>query len=249
VAEPVVPDGCAEIVLNLADPFTHVHGDTAERQPLAMVVGQMTGPLSLRPGRRVRVVGIRLLPWSGYRVLGVPMAELRDAFVPVELVLPGLRELHEALAGRSEGSWAPTTFAWLARRLGSEPPGRIARAAVRLLGRRQGRASVAEIAAALHVSARSVQRAMHLDVGMPPVTFARILRVQRAIRRIRELERPTLGRVAVEAGYYDHAHFCRDFREFTGLAPSELLAGRRPLTEAFLDGDPRVVEEPPERRA
>lgn len=234
--EPVIPDGCAEIVLNLGDPYASVVDGAEEVQPRAMVVGQITAPLLLRPTGRTRLVGIRLLPWGGPALWRAPMAELRDRWVDAGDVLPGLRELLDRLASLREEDRAGAAATFLASRLRPDSARALAPAIVRRIGASGGRTSVRQTARALHVTRRTVERVMRDSVGLAPRDFARILRVQRAIGRLRRTAQPVLGRVALEAGYYDHAHFCREFRRFTTLSPSEFLAHERALTDAFLEG-------------
>ena len=50
--EPIYPDGCMEIVLNLADPFQRIHVDgRIERQPGIFQVGQMDQFTRVQPAR------------------------------------------------------------------------------------------------------------------------------------------------------------------------------------------------------
>lgn len=236
--EPVIPDGCAEIVLNVGDPFVEVRDGAGREQPRALVVGQTSGPTLLRPGAETRILGIRLHPWGGPALLGVPMGDLTDRFLPLDTIAPALDELHERLAALSEPEWIPATFRHLRRVAADEPAGGMARPIVARIRERDGRVTVTELADRLGASRRTVERVMRREVGLPPTVFARILRVQAAIRRLRAAERPVLGRVALEAGYYDQPHFCREFRSLTTFSPSEFLARERGMTEAFLESEP-----------
>ena len=55
---------------------------------------------------------------------------------------------------------------------------------------------------------------------MPPKAVGRILRFERAVARLRAGD--DLGALALDCGYYDQAHFNRDFREFAGVTPTAL---------------------------
>jgi AraC-like DNA-binding protein len=65
-------------------------------------------------------------------------------------------------------------------------------------------------------------------VGLTPKAFAQILRFDKGIRRLRREGRRSLAEVAQDCGYYDQAHFNRDFRRFAGTTPIDLLASVLP---------------------
>jgi AraC-like DNA-binding protein len=46
----------------------------------------------------------------------------------------------------------------------------------------------------------------------------------------------TLTELAYENGYYDQAHFIRDFREFTGVSPGDFFADNLKLSSLFIGG-------------
>ncbi len=56
------------------------------------------------------------------------------------------------------------------------------------------------------------------ELGVPPKALARILRFERAVGRLRAGD--DLAALALDAGYYDQAHFNRDFRAFAGATPT-----------------------------
>ncbi|HSM37557.1 MAG TPA: helix-turn-helix transcriptional regulator [Longimicrobiales bacterium] len=236
--EPVIPDGCAEVVLNLGDPYEALTAEgRSRRQPAAMIVGQITAALSLRAVGRSRLLGIRLQPWAGGALLGVPMADLRDGYVEASAVAPAFAALRERLGEEPTSRWAHVTGAFLEARVAPGPAPTLARAAVQRIVRGAGREPVEAVAAALASTPRSVERALREHAGLAPRDLRRIVRIQGAVRRLRTARSVVLGRIALEAGYYDQPHFCREFRRMAGLSPTEFLARERPLTEVFLAGD------------
>jgi AraC-like DNA-binding protein len=85
---------------------------------------------------------------------------------------------------------------------------------------------VGELAEALHLSPRTLERAFRDRVGLPPRTFQRILRLQSALSALRSDARRSIAEVAFASGYADHAHLTREFRSFIGCTPSDFRARR-----------------------
>jgi hypothetical protein len=68
-AERIVPDGCVELIVHLADPFVRESdGQDREVQPTGFVVGEMTRPIFVAPTGAVRTLGVRFRP--GHALLG-----------------------------------------------------------------------------------------------------------------------------------------------------------------------------------
>ena len=91
-----------------------------------------------------------------------------------------------------------------------------------------GRASIGAIAGEIGWSRKRLIERFREQIGLPPKQMARILRLQRAIRQIDGVGDPRWSHVAYDSGYYDQAHFNRDFREFTGCTPTQYAARRLP---------------------
>ena len=84
--------------------------------------------------------------------------------------------------------------------------------------------TVAEIARRHAVSTRTLQRLFRRHVGAGPKWVLRRYRLQEAAEQLAAGERSDWTRLALDLGYFDHAHFIRDFRAVVGRSPAEYEA-------------------------
>jgi AraC-like DNA-binding protein len=176
-------------------------------------------------------VELRLTPLGAHMLLGMPMHELADLVVPLEAALGRTgAELPERL---SEAPTWEARFAvldrLLARRLEAAraPAAGVEHAWWRLVGT-HGATPVERLAEEVGWSRRHLFARFREHTGLPPKVFARILRFQRAAALMARPDGPSLCEIALDCGYYDQAHLNRDFREFAGRTPTELMAARLP---------------------
>jgi AraC-like DNA-binding protein len=162
-----------------------------------------------------------LSPLGARRLFGMPMSELtRDVVELEDLLGPAADELADRLATAPD--WA-TRFDLLeraiARRvLAAGPIAPELEWAWRRLLATDGAVPVASLAAELGWSRRHLAVRFREELGMPPKALARIVRFERALERLRAGH--DLAALALDAGYYDQAHFNRDFRAFAGTTPT-----------------------------
>lgn len=99
------------------------------------------------------------------------------------------------------------------------------------LRRANGQVEIGRLAKELGCSRKHLIAQFHEQLGASPKTIARVLRFQHAVRLFNaaSVERPVSGAdVAMACGYFDQAHFIKDFRQLAGITPSEYLRQRIP---------------------
>jgi AraC-like DNA-binding protein len=83
---------------------------------------------------------------------------------------------------------------------------------------------VEPLAAMHHVAPRTLQRLFRRYVGVGPKWVLKRLRIHQAAEQLTATSPPPWTELALDLGYYDHAHFIRDFRLVVGRSPAEYAA-------------------------
>jgi AraC-like DNA-binding protein len=179
----------------------------------------------------VRIVGVHFKPWGMSPFVHLPASELRDRWLPVDAVWPGsLDRLQERLAGApSTGAMLKVVEDELRARLAPAPSSglELVNHAAGRLAARWGSVSVGALTDDAGVSANHLATQFKSHVGLTPKRVARIYRFARLILSVDTGRRVDWSRLATAAGYFDQAHFSKEFKEFTGHTPTAYLALRR----------------------
>ena len=220
--ERVVPDGCPELIVHLADRFARQRGGRFVRQPQAFLAGTLTRPWLLRAGRRVLTLGVRFRPGEIAALLPVSMPGATDRETPLAAIVgraPAAALVLSLRASRGDAARFAAAEAWLVTRLAVGRPTTEAAAVVRLVMRSRGSQRIDEIARALGFTRRRLERVCARGLGIRPKLFARIVRLNAVLARLEASERASAVDLALDAGYFDQAHLLRDFRGLAGRTP------------------------------
>lgn len=173
---------------------------------------------------------LNLTPLGAFVLLGVPMHTFANRVTAFEDVLGRAgSELVERLADAPtwEARFALLDATLRARLDRSRQPTPSIAWAWRRLVQTGGRIAVRSLAEELGCSRKHLATRFREQVGLAPKAAARVLRFERAVAEILDGE-TRWGTLARACGYFDQAHFNRDFREFAGSTPTEFLARQLP---------------------
>jgi AraC-like DNA-binding protein len=87
---------------------------------------------------------------------------------------------------------------------------------------------VTDVATRHHISERTLQRLFSAYVGIGPKWVLQRYRLHEAVEQVQGQGNVDWARMALDLGYYDQAHFVRDFRSLVGRTPAQYDAGRVP---------------------
>ena len=83
----------------------------------------------------------------------------------------------------------------------------------------RGELSLAEFAQSVNLSVWRLCHIFKSDVGMPPIRFLRLLRMERA-KDLLESSFLSVKEIAFQVGLNDESHFVRDFKSTYGYSPA-----------------------------
>jgi AraC-like DNA-binding protein len=195
------------------------------------ISGEQVRPLHLVSPNGATLLGVRFRPGGAHSFFRLPISELTSQVLDLDQFWPDAEVLRERLATEPllAGRFGILERALLERLAdrGGDEDNCIAQVLTILRDRPVG-ASIRRIAADVGVSQRHLHRIFTERVGLGPKSLHRVLRFQAVIRALDGGTGGAWSTLAVRAGYYDQAHLIWDFREFTGLTPTEYLARRSP---------------------
>jgi AraC-like DNA-binding protein len=222
----VIPDGCVGLIATRrADGSTHL-----------TLQGPRLDALWIPVHEGDRFWGVRFWPDAGALLLGRPAPELFGALEPAAAHL-GTRAASVAAGLADCDTAAAAGTAWgvlLAPMVAACPPlDVVVRTAVLAIVAARGGAPLADLAVAVGVSPRQLQRRFSAAVGLSPKQFARVRRLRGALSHVVEGSPVSWAAVAADLGFADQAHLIREFSALAGLTP---VAVAERVRQIGLDG-------------
>jgi AraC-like DNA-binding protein len=235
----MLPNGAVQLMVNFGLPHTvtSVNGRAVHRaHQRAWIAGLQDQPLKIESPPTSDLLSIRFLPGGAHAFLPLPLQAITHDVVDADDLLgASIGELRErlALAGSRDAQRRITEDWLLARLRPREHEFRLVARACAALGAQPS--SVRAACEDLGLSNKHVIDVFRRLTGLPPKTLASVQRFHRALGLLARADRAH-GEVALQAGYYDQAHFNREFRRFAGATPSDFVRTRGEDHESLIRG-------------
>jgi AraC-like DNA-binding protein len=218
--ERVLPMGTVELVIRLNSARTSDSG----------IAGPRSSSLIIERRASYQLLGVHFKPGGGFPFIDFPSGELHNRWLTLA-DLWGEQRARRLLSLLSEAPTIEKKFDLLERWLmwisGQELRHHDAVSfALAEFATDPGLQSSAVVAEKVNLSQRRFIDLFRNEVGMTPKLFCRVQRFQEAIQSIQHKHTVDWVDLALSCGYTDQSHFIHDFREFSGLRPSEYLGLR-----------------------
>ncbi|TDH21322.1 AraC family transcriptional regulator [Segetibacter sp. 3557_3] len=245
----LVPFGQVSMLFLFGD--SHEYNMKGPDEPMlttsqAFVVGQLTQPIWLKFKGHTRLLKVQFKPSGLKQLLPLNMHECINV-ASIDLGAFWGRDVHnllEQLYESSDGEKISLLNAFFEHRLkpdnGQAP---YIEYTLKQLQLNNGRVNLGKLEEKLGISNRHLERLFKNNVGLSPKEISKIIRLNYAFHCIEKDPKMSLTELAYESGYYDQAHFSKDFKTITGVSPSKLVT--RKSNELFVTHGKCFVKQAP----
>ena len=228
--ERLLPDGSLNLIVELNGVDQHVY-DNQSLAPVrthkhAWLSGMHSGFISIDSGKDATMLIIRFLPQGAYPFLHFPVVELNDMVIEADLIFAqSVAQLRDQLL---ETATIPNKFAvvyqWLLARFKPELlPTQAVKHVLGLIHRSPTPDSLKSISSDIGYSQKHLIHLFKKYVGFRPKQYQQITRFNLALAQIEQGQGLSMTALGYECGYYDQAHFIKEFKKFAGFSPKRFL--------------------------
>ena len=230
------PNGFGSMVFNYGEPYRvqSLKMGSPTLVPQAFLTGQSTSNYALSLLGNLGMVGIVFRPAGLGTLFNLPIAELTNERLNLADILRGaeMRELTEKIA---ESTTFEERIALLIqflnfRLLQNEHRFDNVDFAANRIVDCNGIINVSDLMTDLFMCRRQFERKFFQKVGLSPKYYARIRRVGYLCSLMSGKRKVNWHSLLYDCGYYDQAHFIKDFTAFLGRTPTKYIQNNVELT-------------------
>lgn len=230
----MMPDGAPHLIIELDDiPKCTFHNETLEikeKYSGAWISGMQKEFISISAEVHSSMFVIRFTPTGVYPLLGIPMTELSDQVFDAELVFgSGIRSLRDQLleAPNPESKFQ-TASDWLSKRL--EKAIEVNPVLNFAIDHLKENPTLDQVKTLSRLTGYSQKQFIHLfktQIGLTPKYFQRVIRFNKVLEEVEQKSEINWTALSQHCGFYDQAHFIREFQKFSGFNPTDFLRAER----------------------
>ncbi|MCU0479782.1 MAG: helix-turn-helix domain-containing protein [Anaerolineae bacterium] len=237
--EAIFVDGRADILFNFGVAYQRGHPHLNSTPiPFSNVDAQRTYPVSIHQTGAIHLIGVRFRVGGLAPFIPHPLYQLSDSVISTSDIFGrAIDELESKLYEAQLIDQIVLLDAFFMQSLRLRDSYRMVMDITRKLVSPDK--TIQQISHDVGYSIRSIDRFFRDDIGFSPKFYARILRIERAIQLMMTASNLTMIELALQLGYYDQAHFSKEFKDFTGQTP---IAYRAQLLQKLPNPAPNLVQ-------
>jgi len=241
VKQRVLPDGCMEMIFHYGDPYRqYFENDSSIIQPRSFVFGQITKYIEIAPTGISGIISARFLPDGIGPFIKIPVTQLENKAVSLKELFNDHGEILEekVINANKNDDRVKLIETFLRSNLTEQHTiDTITKSCVDIIFQSQGQVGIGTLAGKMNINRRNMERRFTSVIGISPKQLAKVARLQATLKMLGQKKFTNLTEIAYENGYFDQAHFIKDFKEFSGMNPKSFFTDNLMLSGLFVNGE------------
>jgi AraC-like DNA-binding protein len=220
----VLPDTCVILAIRYKGTVEYVHNERYDFLPTFTISGLRKSPRLIHYAKDTGNILVQFKEAGAAAFFREPLHEFYNSIVALDTFIdrPGISQLEERIqCAATPDQRIRVIEEFLLSRLKSYQPDLLIGQAVEKLQFSGGLLKIKDLAFSLNISHDAFEKKFRRAVGATPKQFASLVRMRSVIKE-RGLDRPFIG-TALNAGFFDQAHFIKEFKQFTGQTPTDFF--------------------------
>jgi AraC-like DNA-binding protein len=232
----MLPDGHYHMVINLGSPHSFINKNGKEivlkmshmnanqneyisikRSGTVEIIGIIFRPYGLVPFLRTSINQVAGFVWNMEDLLGNSFNEIEEKLIYEPDLAKKFIIIEKELLAISVGTQVKKEVQFV----------------VNVLMKKKGLIEIRKLSEYTLMSERSLERYFKELIGISPKHFARLQRVQYALKQMKEMKQDFLT-VALQSGYYDQSHFYKEFFDMMGVTPKSYCKNKDLLSDLYV---------------
>lgn len=228
VTERVIPVGNIQLMFHYKDPFVVCHPDhKVARQPRSIISGLSNSFCDVSTMGDAGVVFVEFYPAGACHFFDFPLSEIENQSIDLsEVFHKEIRQVEETLCFKKTGLERVAVVEDFLRRKYSPVvlyEDLLIHRGVELIRDYKGQISANGLSDKLSVTLKSLERKFSCKLGKTPKQYIKLVRFQETLKDFSENRNINLTEYAYRNGYFDQAHFIKDFKTYSGYTPKEFF--------------------------
>ena len=190
------------------------------------IVGAVTRKFSYSLKDQGKIFGVKFRPGGFYPFINSPVSSFTDSTLALDAVFGDQCEafIEDVLSLKDDKSSVETVEQFLQTFLPLNKDKKIGEVnrIIEMISADRGITKVEDLISSLDMKMRSLQRLFNIYVGVGPKWVIKKYRLHEVLEKM-ESGRVDWQQLILDLGYYDQAHFIKDFKVFIGKSPLEYM--------------------------
>jgi AraC-like DNA-binding protein len=227
--EKFLPDGSMDLLIDLTETpkklFHNEEGSSYTTYNKSWLSGMKTEYILIDASVST-MIGVHFKPGGAYPFFNLPVSELNNTTIETDILwnidIHYIRD--EILSCESiQNKFLVLEKHFQAKGKGKTEPNIFIQYAIDQLQHSPQLWTIERLAAKTGFTQKHLINLFKKYIGLSPKQFARIARFQKVIAGLEQQQPVEWTSIAYDCGYYDQAHFIKEFQSFSGINPSSYL--------------------------